>query len=70
MSLAKVASKLLVASPAHLLVVVPLLDEFVYHLLHLSITFHLKIFDQGIKSPWSIIGLHYRLVAFHNAGNP
>lgn len=50
-SLANAASKLLVASPAHLLVVVPLLDELVYYFLHLSVTFHLQIFYEGIKSP-------------------
>lgn len=69
-SLVNTASKPLVASPAHQLVVVPLFDELVYHLLHLPVTFHLQVFYQGIESPWPVISLHYRLVSFHNAGNP
>lgn len=69
-SLVNTDSKPLVASPAYLLVVVPLLDELVYHLFHLPVTFHLQILYQGIKSPWPIVGLYYWLVGFHNAGNP
>lgn len=69
-SLANTDSKPLVASPAHLLVVVPLLDELVYHLLHLPVTFHLQILYQGIKFPGPIVCFHYWLVSFYNAGNP
>lgn len=57
------------ASPAHLLSVVPLLDELVYHLLYLSVTFHLQVFYQRIKSAWPIICFHYWLMGLHNSGN-
>lgn len=70
MSLPKAGSKPPVALLAHLLLVVSLLGKVVYHLLHLSVTLYLKIFDQGIKSSWSIVGLYYGLVGLHNAGNP
>lgn len=50
--------------------VVPLLDELVHHLLHLPVTLHLQVLDEGVEPPWPVVGLHDGLVRLHNASNP
>lgn len=56
--------------PSYLPVIVPLFDEFVHHFLHLPVTLHLQVLDEGVQPPGSVVGLHNGLVGLHNASNP